>query len=53
MVLVELMHGKKIVAIRVILAKGSHLHQTKARWLYTITPAIIYFVEPSSPFVML
>ena len=53
MVAVELMHGKKIVAIRVILATGSHLYQTKARWLYTITPGIIYCVEPSSPFVML
>ena len=53
MVAVELIHGKKIVAIRVILATGSHLYQTKARGPYTITPGIIYCVEPSSPFVML
>ena len=53
MVVVKLMHGKKIVAIRVILTVGSHLYQTKARWLYAITQGINDGVEPSSPFVML
>ena len=53
MVAVELMHGKNLVDIRVILATGSHFYQTKARWLYTVTPGVIYCVEPTSPFVML
>ena len=47
------MQGKKLVAIRVILTAGSHLYQTKARWLYAITQGINHGVEPSSPFVML
>ena len=44
---------QEIVAIRVILTMGSHLYQTKARWLCTITPGISYCVGLSRAFVML
>ena len=53
MVAIELMHGKKLVAIRVILIAESHLYQTEARCLYAITQGINNGAEPSSPFVML